>query len=264
MSVIDFHTHAFPDSLAEHAITVLEAECEDAHAFLNGTVDDLLRSMDRSGIERSVICSIATRPSQFGPILEWSGTVAGDRIIPLPSLHPADPQASEQVRIIHEEGFVGLKLHPYYQDFFLDGEQLFPIYEQALRYDLLLVSHTGFDMAFPRERRCDPERICNVLERFPQLRFVATHLGAWEDWDEVERCLLGKPVYMELSFAFGWLEQERIRHILETHPMEHLLFGTDSPWNDQQQTLDALRALSLEQEREAAILSGNALRLLNL
>jgi len=28
--------------------------------------------MDRHGIEKSVICSIATKPSQFDPILEWS------------------------------------------------------------------------------------------------------------------------------------------------------------------------------------------------
>ena len=71
--------------------------------------------MDRSGIDQSVLCSIATRPEQFFPILEWSKAIRSDRIIPFPSLHPADPQLLEHLQVIHDEGFKGVKMHPYYQ-----------------------------------------------------------------------------------------------------------------------------------------------------
>ena len=38
-----------------------------------------------------------------------------------------------------------------------------------------------------------------------KLALVTSHLGAWEDWDEVRKRLLGKPVYMETSFSIPYL-----------------------------------------------------------
>ena len=91
--IIDIHTHAFPDPIAAAAIPALEKE-GNIKAYLNGTVSALLASMDRSGIEQSVLCSIATRPEQFDTILEWSTTIRSERIIPFPSLHPRIPNCS--------------------------------------------------------------------------------------------------------------------------------------------------------------------------
>ena len=72
--------------------------------------------MDRSGIEQSVLCSIATRPEQFDTILEWSTTIRSERIDhPLPSLHLADPQLLKHLQVIHDQDFKGVKMHPYYQ-----------------------------------------------------------------------------------------------------------------------------------------------------
>ena len=55
--IIDFHTHAFPDRIAASAIPALE-RAGKIQARLNGTVDDLLGSMDQCGINASVLCSI--------------------------------------------------------------------------------------------------------------------------------------------------------------------------------------------------------------
>jgi predicted TIM-barrel fold metal-dependent hydrolase len=111
---IDIHTHAFPDPIAAHAIPALEKE-GNIKAYLDGTVAGLLASMDRSGIEQSVVCSIATRQEQFTPILEWSKAIRSERIIPFPSLHPADPELLDHLQLIRDEGFKGVKMHPYYQ-----------------------------------------------------------------------------------------------------------------------------------------------------
>jgi len=72
--IIDIHTHAFPDHIAAAAIPALEKE-GDIKAYLNGTVSALLASMDRSGFDQSVLCSIATRPEQFASILDWSKAI---------------------------------------------------------------------------------------------------------------------------------------------------------------------------------------------
>lgn len=260
---IDFHTHAFPDYIAATAVPALEKK-GNIKAYLNGTVSDLLGSMDRSEIEQSVVCSIATRPEQFQPILDWSVSIRSERIVPLPSVHPADPDRFEHLQQIKDLGFVGLKLHPYYQDFFLDDEELMEFYGKIKELGLLLVMHTGYDIAYPRIRRADPERILNLLQLVPGLRLITTHLGGWDEWDDVRNLLTGLPIYMEISFALDFLDQIRLRDLIVNHPPEYILFGTDSPWADQATTLKMLSKLGLPEDLFARIVRENAMTLLSL
>lgn len=264
--IIDFHTHAFPDEIADKAMKILLEEGQKKHdvrAYLDGKISSLLDSMDRNNIEKSIICSIATKPSQFEPILKWSEKIRTDRIIPFPSLHPDDPRAPEHIAQIRGSGFKGVKFHPYYQNFLLDEERLFPLYEKLSEAGVIVLMHTGFDLAFERKKIADPERILRVLERFPDLNLVTTHLGAWEDWDDVEQMMVGKRIYMEISYALEILEKEKARRIIMNHPREYVLFGTDSPWTDQGGTLSLLQGLELGEEIESLIVRDNAFNLLN-
>jgi len=258
---IDIHTHAFPDPIAKIAIPALERE-GGIKAYLDGTVAGLLASMDRSGVEQSVLCSIATRPEQFAPILEWSKEIRSDRIVPFPSLHPEDPQLVDHLETIHNEGFKGVKMHSYYQEYFLDDPALYELYERMSELGTILVIHAGYDIAFPRIRKADPQRILAVCQRFPKLKLIATHLGGWDEWADVRTLLTGKPIYMELSFALDFLDQKRLREIMLAHPPEYLLFGTDSPWTDQATTLKMLAKLGLPEPLFEQIVSGNARKLL--
>lgn len=260
--IIDFHTHAFPDNLAEKAIGLLEKE-GGVPARLDGKVSSLLSSMDACGIEKSIICSIATKPSQFDSILKWSEKIASERIVPFPSIHPDDPDAIERIGIIKNKGFKGIKLHPYYQDFNINDKKMFPIYKKISDENLILVLHTGFDFAFERIRKADPEKIVEIKDTFPSLKLVTTHLGAWEDWDEVERLLVGKEIYMEISYSLEFLGKEKAKEIITGHPDDYILFGTDSPWTDQKETLELLRALEFPSILENKILRENALTLLS-
>lgn len=259
---IDFHTHAFPDALADKAMASLEHGAS-TKAFLDGRLSSLMASMDRSGIEKSLVCSIATKPSQFEPILKWSRTIQSPRIIPLLSIHPEDADYADKVRIVRAEGFKGIKLHPYYQEFDINEDRMLRIYEALCKYNLMVVMHTGFDIAFKRVPKADPAKIADIVNRFPELKFCATHLGAWEQWQEVEAILAGKPVYMELSFALEYLDRAPIREIMTKHPKEYLLFGTDSPWTDQGNTLKLFRDLKLGAEIENAVLRDNAQRFID-
>ncbi len=260
--IIDFHTHVFPDELAKNAVPYLEQE-GNVKAHLNGTVASLLASMDKAGVEKSVICSIATKPSQFSSILSWSKEIRSERLIPFPSFHPADSNVASRIRQIKAEGFKGIKMHPYYQDFYLDEERLMRAYEVITEENLILVMHTGFDIAFPRTRLADPERIMNVITRFPEMKLVTTHLGAWELWDEVSDILAGKQVYMDISYTLDQLDKEKAREIIFKHSGEHLLFATDSPWSSQQETYEMVKGLKLGDKLEKLILRENALKLLN-
>jgi uncharacterized protein len=259
--IVDFHAHAFPDSLAARAVGQLQHE-GNVKAVLDGRIASLLASMDASGIETSVICSIATKPEQFDPILKWSLQIASPRIIPFASIHPKGPDPIGKAHRVAEAGLVGVKLHPYYQDFELDDETLYPFYRALEELGLLVVCHTGFDFAFPRDRKGDPMRIVRLLDRVPGLRFVATHVGAWDDWDEVERYFIGKPIATDLSLSLEFLGRARGREMLLAHPADYILFGTDSPWGGQAETLRLVRDLELGDEREQRLLWQNARRLL--
>ncbi len=259
--IIDFHTHAFPDNVAIRAISALASEGKvTAHA--QGTVDSLLASMDRAGITSSVVCSIATRPSQFEPILAWSTVIQSPRLIPLPSIHPAATDAAGQVFRLRNEGFMGIKMHPYYQDFFLDEERLTPLYEALCETGMLLVVHCGYDIAFPRIRRADPAQILTIKKRFPDLKLITTHFGGWDIWNEVEEVLIGKEIFIEISFALTYLSPEQSVRMLNNHPADYLLFGTDSPWDDQLLAIQRLEKLNLNKELLHRILGQNAKRLL--
>lgn len=261
--IIDFHTHAFPDSIAEKAIITLENEC-NIKAKHDGKISSLLKSMDKANIDKAVICSIATKPAQFEPILEWSKIISSDRLIPFPSIHPENNDIKEKIKIIYNEGFKGIKLHPYYQKFQINEERIFPIYEEVEKYDLLLVSHTGFDIAFPKDRIADPEKIISIINKFPGLKFITTHFGAWEDWNETEKYLIGKNIYLEISFSLELLDQDRAKKMILNHPSDYILFGTDSPWTVQEETLELLKSFNLNKDIEEKILYKNALRLLGI
>ncbi len=262
--IIDFHTHAFPDSLAPRAMRTLMDEAPGIAAYLDGTLGALAQSMRASGINHSAVCCIATRPSQFDPILQWCLQVRSQAFSMMPSVHPADPDRLDRIRQIKACGFSGIKLHPFYQDFYADEDRMMRMYDVMAEEELLVVMHTGFDVAFPRQLRADPEKLLRIHRAFPQLKLVTTHLGGWEQWDQVEATLVGHPIAMEISFALDGLPAEQARRILLSHGAEYLLFGSDSPWTDQGHTLQLLRSLDLPQDRLDKILWTNAARLLEL
>lgn len=259
--IIDFHTHAFPDHIAYQALEKLQIAAK-TRANTEGTVDSLIQSMDRAGITSSLICSIATRPGQFDNILRWSETIQSSRIIPLPSVHPDETDLREKLSLVKKKGFVGIKMHPYYQDFFIHEDRLNTIYETLIEEDLLLVMHTGYDIAFDFDDRVTPEPISRLIGNYPQLKFITTHFGSWSAWDEVEKHLIGKPVYIETSLALQSISREQAKRMFLAHPSDFLLFGSDSPWEDQKKSIGRIKSLHLDKELEEKILFRNAKKLL--
>ena len=263
MRIIDFHTHAFPDELAAQTVSKL-CSFAGVEATLDGSIGSLTAEMNRLGIEAAVVLTIATRPAQFESIFSWCRSIASERLFPFASVHPADPAAPSKIDRIAEAGLKGVKLHPYYQEFVFDEPRMMPLYRRIAERGLILLAHTGFDLGYPPDRIADAPRIARVVDALPQLKLVTTHLGGWRDWDLVEKHLAGKPVYMGISYSLPFIASEQARRLLRTHPPEYLLFGSDSPWGSQEQTLKDLLALELEEPLVRRICFDNAARLLEL
>lgn len=262
MSAIDFHTHAFPDEIASRAMAKLQA-AGGVPAYGDGTLGDLLRSMDQADIDISVVCPIATKPGQAEGILKWCRKIHGDRIEPFPSVHPDDPDAARWVARFAEEGFAGIKLHPQYQAFAADEPRMDPIYAAAAEQGLVITSHCGLDLAYPDDNdHASPVRFAKVIERFPSLPLVCTHMGGWRAWNLVDLHLVGRPVWLETSFSLEELGPQRAMDMIRRHGPDRVLFGTDWPWKPQDKELALASALALDPKEKNYLLWGNAAKLL--
>lgn len=262
MSGVDAHTHAFPDEIAKRAIAKLESECP-WKAPGDGTVAGLLASMDAADLDVSLVCAIATKPDQADGIFKWCKSIRSDRIEPLPSLHPDTDKKAKWVRKFAKAGFVGIKLHPMYQDFPLDDERMDELYAAVADEGLFVTPHCGLDIAFPPDDdRASPLRMRRVIEKHPDLTVLCTHLGGWKSWDEVDEYLIGTDVYMETSFTASYLPPERLTDMIRRHGADKVLFGTDWPWARQDTELADFRNLPLTGDETNTILWRNAAKLL--
>lgn len=261
--IIDFHTHCFPDELASRAIPLLAANA-GIEPRLDGTIEDLCRSMQEAGISLSVVQPVATRPQQVRKINDWANTRQGGELLFFAGFHPDLDNPVEEIKRIKEAGFRGVKLHPDYQNFFVDEERMLPIYEALFNEGLIILFHAGVDVGLPSPVHCTPERLARLLKLFPGGKIVAAHMGGHLYWEEVEKELVGKDLFLDTSFSFYKLGSEGMRRLILEHGPEKILFGTDSPWTDQKEELNRIRSLHLPQDSLKQILGLNAALLLGL
>ncbi len=270
---IDMHTHAFADRIAARALESIMAPMpSEYHTPYDGRLATLVAQLRENGFDKGVLCQIATKPAQYGPILEWSlairrgdfGETAANAIIPLPSVHPDDPERNAHLAEIARLGFKGVKLHPFFQRFTFDTPEMLDYFRAVRDNGLFVLSHIGYDIGFPFEDLCGPKRVAHVLEAVPGLRLMIAHFGGWLDWEEASRILIGTPVDIEISMAIGFCEPSLLADMLLRHPADHLYFGSDWPWSQYGRTLPALAAYGLDAARFEALMGGNAARWLGL
>lgn len=271
--VVDVHTHTFPDAMADRVMRQLVEKCwvpvEPAGA---GTTGNLLEQMRRAGVDYAVVCPIATKPSQFDGLFREAlalrdgayGEEAARHLVPFASVHPADESRFARLTALADAGIRGIKLHPYYQAFVLDDPAMLEFFRCCRDLALIVQCHCGFDVGFPLDPLCGPERVARVVREVPGLRFIAAHLGGWRQWGGSAEQLLGRDVWLDTAVLGPDFGDAGARRILREHPAERLLFATDWPWLGFEEGLRYLRGAGRTPDEERAILGGNAAALLGL
>jgi predicted TIM-barrel fold metal-dependent hydrolase len=262
MRVIDVHTHAFPDAIAEAAVASLEA-AGDLRARYDGTVDGLVALMDSAGIDVSVVQPVATKPEQVPSINDWAATQQTDRIVPFGAMHPelADPGA--EIARMASLGLRGFKLHPEHQAFDPHEDRMDAIYAAAVEHDMIVFFHAGADVIHPTVRGT-PESFATVLDEWPDLRFVLAHLGGFRQWRRVAEVLAGRGVWLDTAYTLGHLPDTDFVDLVRAHGLERVLFGSDGPWTDPGAEIAHLRSLGFSSSDLDGLLGGNAEELLGL
>ncbi len=274
--IIDFHTHTFPDKVAAAAIPKME-QAGHCKAFLPGTVDALKESMGKAGIDRSVLLPVATNPLKVSSINDLSIANNGrEGLIWFGCIHPDQPDWSEELARIAQKGIRGIKIHPQYQGVDIDDLRYLRILARAAELGLWVVTHAGDDIGFPGAVRVAPEMVLNALKQVGQVPLILAHMGGWKNWDRVAM-LADTKVYLDTAFSLGsitspdayyseeearMLDEKQFCQIIRTFGSERILFGTDSPWADQEKSLQELRALPLTEQEKEQILGKNAQRIL--
>ena len=285
--LIDFHTHTFPDELANKVILKIAGDASIRH-YTEGTNSSLLESMDRAAVDMSVILPVVTKPSQCETINRVAKDV-NDRYFPrllsFGGIHPDNTDYREILKALAESGIKGIKLHPLYQGVAIDDIRNLRIIDCASELGLIIVIHAGKDLSFPGDF-ADPDRIRRMLDEVQPEKIVLAHMGSYACWEEVYELLCGRGAYLDTSFALNPirplqdtpegrdslaansmlvspLSRELFRKMVEKNGVDHMLFASDSPWGDQKETFDLVDEC-LDGSEKKAVYYGNALRLLEL
>lgn len=262
--IIDFHTHIYPDNIAHSTV---KAVCERSNikAYTDGTLKDLKASMKRAGIDISVVATVPTKPDQVASIKKWLLKIRQPGIEVLAPIHPDNPFNSNDIKKLKQEGFKGFKLHPDYQNFYVDDPKILPLYEKIAQENMFILFHAGLDRGLPNPIHGTPKRFANVHKTIPELCMVIAHLGGECVYDETLEYLIGQDIYMDTSFVLQKMPLALIEQIFKEHPTDRIIFASDSPWTDQREELQYLLQLPfLSHSDKEKICFYNAARLLGL
>lgn len=307
--IIDFHTHAFPEAIAARTLDKLSRSA-DMPYYLNGTLNDLRHSMEQSGITYSVLLPVATSAAQHRTINEtaiaindhWQET----GVFSFGAVHPDNEDYRSILHKLAENGIKGIKLHPVFQNTYIDDIRYLRIISAACENGLIVLTHAGYDISFPGKDFASPAHIKSMLDQVHPDKMVLAHMGGWGQWDKVEELLADTPVWLDTSFSLTVVkrltpdsdkqEQTAETHLsdttdqtakthlsntteraVETHLSnqlflrivravgeDHILFGSDSPWSSQSDSIRALQTSGLDEAALQQIFYGNASRLLGL
>ena len=262
--VIDFHTHAFPDKIAPRAIEKLSDASGGLYPYTDGTADGLRRRMKESGVDLSVVLSIATNAHQQRSVNDFAAEIdRREGLIAFGSVYPHAPDALLEVERIADMGLRGIKLHPDYQGFDVDDEKMIPLYKKISSLGLITVFHAGVDYGFAPPYGCMPHQLERALEWF-SAPVIAAHWGGIQCGEAVLQHLCGKDVYFDVSFGYGMMPKYYAQRILEEHGAQRLLFGTDSPWHTATMERRLLDSLDLSDSDRRLIYCDNAKKLLGI
>ena len=102
-----------------------------------------------------------------------------------------------------------------------------------------------------------------MLSIFNGIKVILAHGGGYKDWDKVEKILKYENVYLDTSFTLDFFIQgEESLNKIYTVFTDRIVFGTDSPWQDQKEDIQKLNSTSLSLEQKEKVFYKNYMKLI--
>ncbi len=277
--IIDFHTHVFPPQIKKKRNQYIDSDPCFAVLYSHkeaklATADELIDSMDKEGIDISVIVNIGWTTHELcvetnDYILE-SVARYPKRLIGFGSVQPNSFDAAvAEIERCAKGGIRGIgEIRPDMQLFDLNDEIMLPIIETLRKHQLILLTHASEPVGhhYPGKGAITPEMLYPFITAFPDLTIVCAHWGGglpfYALMPEVKKAM--KNVFFDTA-ASPYLYSPEIYHqVIQLVGADKIMFGSDYPLLAQGRLLKEINSLDLAQETRSLILGGNARKLLGI
>ena len=275
---IDFHTHIFSEDIARRATEKL-SKGADLPVFTDGTATGLITSMEKAGVDISLILPVATKPSQVAALnrsaiecnrrFSLGGKAGTFPLMFFGALHPECEDYRDILKELSKNGIRGIKLHPVFQNTPMDDICYKRITYYARELGLMVLFHVGRDATYLDTTLSSHKYAAGLLSDVGTDGIILAHMGGWAEWAEVPEFLSKYPVLVDTAFSlgptknpFGDMTDDCFMDVVRILGPDRILFGTDSPWTDQKTSIEYINRLPLSNEDRQAILGDNARRLL--
>lgn len=242
-----------------------------------GTVEKLLELMDECGIDMAVCYPPfhdRFRESGFeGDPNDWlAEEIKGNpRLIGFGNIDFEKGDFARQVEKLASLGFKGIKMHPPYQEFVIDGPEASEVYAKAEELGLFISFHSGMHWHRLRDNRVI--LFDEVAWRFPKLKFSMEHIGGYHFYREALAVMCNNSRNGNCVYA-GWtsvglhkgkdsvwaLSDEELERVIHQTGEERSIFGLDFPYNNAEvirADIARIRALDISDECKENILGLN-------
>lgn len=242
----------------------------DAHAYVgeslfgqSRSVDELLRDMDRLGIDQAGLCPNKPKEYALGPANRMVARCVKqhpDRFFGWVRVDPwQGDQALRDLRTgIEDLGMAGLLLHPYEELFQISHRMLDPLIQYTLKKKIPVMVEAGYHLL------SHPLDIAELAHRHPSIKIIATHGLQLDDaafaLTDAELAMRECPnIIMETS---GMYAPDTMLNIVNTLGKERLVFGSHSPWLNLEFELERVTRMRLNSKQKTAVLGENILTLI--
>ncbi|KJK45806.1 metal-dependent hydrolase [Lentzea aerocolonigenes] len=239
--IIDVHAHAGPWFFATDV----------------GAAELNLTLMDRYGIDRQIVSASEAVTYDMVSGNRWMAEVlvAHPRLLGYVVINPNDlaAGAEELEKYLPTGRFVGVKIHTTYPGQTLLSKAIQDTMALAAEAGLPVLVHTWDESVLG---------LVDVLERHPDLRVIAGHMGgpAWRT--AVEAATRTDRLYLEPCCSIT--DAGRYRYALDRVPLPQMLFGTDSTLVDPAIALGVVMDAGLSEDEYEHVMWRNASRLFGI
>jgi len=277
--IIDFHTHVFSPWIKKNRSKYIDSDPCFAILYSEKntkltTADDLIDSMDKEGVDISVIVNIGWTTHELcvetnDYILE-SVARYPKRLIGFCSVQPNSYEAAvAEIERCAKEGVRGVgEIRPDMQLFDLKDEVMEPIIEVLRKHKLILLTHASEPVGhnYPGKGAITPEMLYPFIARIPDLTIVCAHWGGglpfYALMPEVKQAMSN--VFFDTAASPYLYSPQVYNQVIQLVGSDKILFGSDYPLLTQGRLLKEINSLDLPEETRNLILSGNAQRLLGI
>ena len=263
MEIINSHAHIYPQKIAEKATVAIGKFYDIKMEMPAGTAEKLIEDGNKAGITGYVVHSVATTAHQVRSINEFIKYEVDlhPEFIGFMSLHPSlsEEDVENEVAWAISNGFKGVKLHPDFQQFYVDGEDAEKLY-RVIGDKLPILLHMGDD----RYDYSKPERLVKTAKKYPNVTFIAAHFGGYRCWHDYNMYKGLNNVYFDTCSSLAYIDVLTAKKIIDTLGADKFFFATDFPMWDSVAELERFNKIPLTNNEKEMILAGNIKKLLKL